>query len=96
MSTYQPIYQPRYRPSYGRHINRLWADILEVKSLDCQCHDKMYNKVIRIPSFGQPQKVLKASCLDHVRKFSCYQGRHLLPNTEKNTKKKEEKGKVRG
>ena len=42
--------------------------------------------VKRISSFfGQPQKFLKASCLDHVRKFSRYQARHLseiLPNTE--------------
>ena len=76
MSTYQPTYQPRYQLSYGRHINQLLADILEVKSLDCQCHDQIYIKVIRIASFGQPQKFLTASCLDHVHKFSCYQARH--------------------
>lgn len=89
MSTYQPTYQPRYRPSYGRHINPLLADILEVKSLDCQCHDQIYIKVIRIASFGQPQKFLMASCLDHVRKIQLLSGK-TLPNTE-NTKKRRKK-----
>ena len=55
---------------------------------------------IRISSFfGQTQKFLKGSCLDHVGKFRCYQARHLseiLPNTENTKKKGRKKGKVRG
>ena len=55
--------------------------------------------VICISSFfGQPQKFLKASCLDHLGKFSRYQSRDLseiLRNTE-NTKEKKKEEKRKG
>lgn len=94
MSTYQPTYQPRYWPSYGRHINPLLADILEVKSLDCQCHDQIYIRVICIASFGQ---VPKNFWRLHVW-IMCANSVVIRQDTAKyrKYKKKEEKGKVRG
>ena len=67
---------------YRSIVSGLSVDCLMIKieSLDCQC--QIYN--------------LYALCLDHVRKFSRYQARHLseiLPNTENTKKKKEEKRK---
>jgi len=55
---------PEYRSTVcGLSVNCRWSIgqlSYNIKSLDCQC--QLYN--------------LYAICLDHVRKFSCYQARH--------------------
>ena len=99
-STSRPTYRSRCRSTYrsrldrfdSRHLDRyigrgvlvehqsICRPICRPVSLDYQC--QIYN--------------LYVLCLDHVRKFSRYQARHLseiLPNTENMKKKKQEKRK---